>query len=970
MAASSSRQPHNISAPATPEAGLKTVKPKSARKGKAREHPAPTPKRAGVISEDAAVQESVESVKPWDWSYLTDSSTSKVPPIFTKDGSYFFSLVGASVKIYSTLTGQVVSTLSAPCNAGGEGPSDLTCAILNPSNAFQLITGSLSGHLMIWDYLDAALLQVIKVGQPVHLICAHQDFKDTVFVAVARPSKKSAKKSGAGVDDNGVVFRVSLVPTEAPTEPGVALSSSELVAIGKTRFPTGLAMSPSGAWIIVTAGHKAYVAMTGSLGSGFTKYVSPEHLTCLAFHPHEEYFATGDAKGNIRLWYCLNENLAVNARDVEKRTSTTSLHWHAHAVSAISFTANGAYLLSGGEEAVLVIWQLHTGKKEFVPRVGAPIVTVTLSKTDTEEYLLGLADATYLFVNAGTLKVSRSYPRIKFDPTFQNESTSTPRAAPLAVHPLTSNLILPSSHPSSLQIYSPSTSKVVSELEVSPSNRVSRRDEAPLEPARVERIVISASGEWMATVDSRNGDESVKGEVYLKFWRWDKKTSNWVLNTRVDRPHGLKAVTSASFSPTPGVGRTMQFVTTGLDGQVRVWRIRAAKDKGKGGRTDEYWTAKTAHTFRSELPTVATWSPDGSLLAVSIGPYITLYETASDSLLQTLTHPGCKNSTSLHFVGAGGRYLTATGKSTLFLWDLISQSCIWRHRGPEITGLIPHRNHDAFALFQRSEQQTKVSLFRPSSPTPYATQTLPFTLKTFLWHSLSNSSSFAFVGITTDWRVITFGDEIQHAESEGDAPQEITPNSLPLKRTLFQDIFGKTAFTETSTQSPSTTTDTTRHKDNAGGFPDVPTYLMPPIDNLFESIIKHAQEDRTERDKPASNLVQGDEDVAMDDADVHPVSSIGKRVVEENEILFLIDLFKTHGVDRKSPPPRPKPNGAVNGTKVNGTPGKVNGIASQPGAAHQKLAAGDGISGYASPPTPSSPPIPVSNGKKRKKLLS
>jgi NET1-associated nuclear protein 1 (U3 small nucleolar RNA-associated protein 17) len=151
------------------------------------------------------------------------------------------------------------------------------------------------------------------------------------------------------------------------------------------------------------------------LSAGFTKYVSPERLTCLAFHPIEEYFATGDDKGVIRLWYCLNDELAVNVKGVEKKTQTSSMHWHAHAVSTLAFTTNGAYLLSGGEEAVLVIWQLHTGRKEFVPRLGSAISTVCVarSKTGEEEYLVGLADATYVFVNAGGLKISRSYSRVK-----------------------------------------------------------------------------------------------------------------------------------------------------------------------------------------------------------------------------------------------------------------------------------------------------------------------------------------------------------------------------------------------------------------------------------------------------------------------------------------------------------------------------------------------------------------------------
>ena len=49
--------------------------------------------------------------------------------------------------------------------------------------------------------------------------------------------------------------------------------------------------------------------------------------------------------------------------------------------------------------------------------------------------------------------------------------------------------------------------KLVAELEVSPSNRVSRRDEKALQPSVVERVVVSPSGEWMATVDVREGDD-------------------------------------------------------------------------------------------------------------------------------------------------------------------------------------------------------------------------------------------------------------------------------------------------------------------------------------------------------------------------------------------------------------------------------------------------------------------------------
>jgi NET1-associated nuclear protein 1 (U3 small nucleolar RNA-associated protein 17) len=147
---------------------------------------------------------------PWNWASLTDPSSSRIPPVFTKDGrwviykrlpfilflntlvSYFFSLVGSSVKIHSTATGLVVSTLTSPSLNDGNSQSDvLTSALINPHNVFQLITGSLDGRVRIWDFINATLLQTIEFGQPIHYMCAHEQFKGSIFVAASLSRKKT-----------------------------------------------------------------------------------------------------------------------------------------------------------------------------------------------------------------------------------------------------------------------------------------------------------------------------------------------------------------------------------------------------------------------------------------------------------------------------------------------------------------------------------------------------------------------------------------------------------------------------------------------------------------------------------------------------------------------------------------------------------------------------------------------------------
>ena len=58
------------------------------------------------------------------------------------------------------------------------------------------------------------------------------------------------------------------------------------------------------------------------------------------------------------------------------------LHSPTHPLPPSSIPHPGTYLLSGGEESVLVLWQLDTHKKQFRPRLGSPITRVACSPGD------------------------------------------------------------------------------------------------------------------------------------------------------------------------------------------------------------------------------------------------------------------------------------------------------------------------------------------------------------------------------------------------------------------------------------------------------------------------------------------------------------------------------------------------------------------------------------------------------------
>lgn len=54
------------------------------------------------------------------------------------------------------------------------------------------MTASLDGRIKVWDYLEAALLSTIEIGEPITHMCAHEHVLGHVFVATS-PQKKNGQ---------------------------------------------------------------------------------------------------------------------------------------------------------------------------------------------------------------------------------------------------------------------------------------------------------------------------------------------------------------------------------------------------------------------------------------------------------------------------------------------------------------------------------------------------------------------------------------------------------------------------------------------------------------------------------------------------------------------------------------------------------------------------------------------------------
>ncbi|KAF8745169.1 WD40 repeat-like protein, partial [Rhizoctonia solani] len=754
--------------------------------------------------------------KVWKWANLAESSISALPPLFTPDSRQAYHS-SSSLQIFSAATGRLVSTIPAHSDT-------ITALLLNPHDSTQLFSASLDGTLKRWDTHHGALLETLRIDQPVTHIATHSSLDDDLFVVTTANLGKES--------DSSHVFRVTTKPKhQLPppksclSDPPKAYKSSRTTYVGKTRRATGAAISACGEYLIVIGGNKAYVSRTrGNEPRGFTTFMSPDALTCLAVHPTESYFATGDDRGVVRLWYCLNDTavpLTSDPSPSKSTAATTTLHWHAHAVSALSFTPSGAQLVSGGEEAVLVVWQLHSGQREYIPRVGAPIgaVSVCFGPNGGLEYAIALMDGGVVFVGNDTLRIIRAVRRVRlgaFYTHFRSMFSNLPGITdpnPTLPLPLVSNsqfnrILVPATHPASLQILSRTGAglSLVGELEVAPASRVSRRDETPIEPIRVGLVALSSKGKetdghWLATVDSR-----ADAEIYLKFWKWNNADSTTTpsLNTRIDRPHGEHRVTSLAFHP-----RGDMLATTGEDGQVKLWGIRKSSDEVRS----EFWMCASSFSYRNHAPSKALFSPDGSLLAVIHGQCITLWDSENTTIPRgALSCVETKGPRELVFVGSSGRYIAVLGAQTVVLWDLVRLCVLWHapltmypcssQHPPHIAA---HPAQPTFALFQYSDaKSTRISIFGASGPTEARTRTVPFKLDQPSW----DESGVLGVGISDSdrWSLVLAGDEVQELSEEGSKARGISVDVAPfVPRTLFEDIFGRGAMgsvTTSATKAP------------------------------------------------------------------------------------------------------------------------------------------------------------------------
>ena len=282
----------------------------------------------------------------------------------------------------------------------------------------------------------------------------------------------------------------------------------------------------------------------------------------------------------------------------------------------------GNYILSGGLETVLLIWQLESGSHNTLPHLGAPLEGITVSPSGSS-YAVRLADNSTMILSTAELKPTFSVAGIQ-QPTNMSEQSQLPYVATVDAPEKSSQerglqprivsapagllCAVPSTVSSRVSSVLPQNAAYLQTLDLRSAAQISKQaltrtkatdlnlgpESNTIEEPNVILMQTSSGGDWLATVDEwtpperdlavmSSSDEQGKveqgrrREIYLKFWSWNEEGRVYELASRIDQPHGYwgsllgqhNGILDLVFCPD-----SYSAATVGEDGVVKIWNAQ------------------------------------------------------------------------------------------------------------------------------------------------------------------------------------------------------------------------------------------------------------------------------------------------------------------------------------------------------------------------------------------------------------
>eukprot|EP01083_Nonionella_stella_P068947 183438_1 len=599
--------------------------------------------------------------------------------IFSHDSSLLFLYSGHTIYIHSVETGECI------CSLKGH-QSEIVSLIMNPSNHLQLVSMDKHGTIKLWDYLRCTCIDSIDVSSITQLN------KGSIYSSLAgcKPVTTSTKSMDKHLYVYCIVNQQHIIAINLNTKhihPIISNVAKRLDVRGEKESFENLCMSDDGSYLSAIMQREIIILQLGDLKHQLRvvsyKTRGWKLSNALAFHPSNELIAFGDHRGAIHLWHdfvslfmnASNWNLSLleNKHKIdtkawqsvdewlswktEKKGGSTReqkylirrIHWHSHMVSSIAFTTDGAYMLSGGEESVLVLTQLESSRQQFLPRLGGAITHVSVS-ADEVKFAVCLKSNTIRIVDSINNRIMKSIEGIgichRMKPIitqYHHAFSSNPRNRKCFALP---------SLPGTVQFYDFDKDKSRGTLKLVQYPLISRMQQKYPDRYVAEFMQFNGDGTRLITVikrtthsilglhediDLQMDTENAVHLVTLQIWHYNVSKNEFVLNTRIDAPHHAHPIRGIVFHPNKK--RFVSFAHN--DHTFKIWHEAHATTHLKPRQKEMEarhvtWKSLMSGYYDRDAVTAAQFSNDGTVLFVAAGNMITLWNASNLMLLKKI----------------------------------------------------------------------------------------------------------------------------------------------------------------------------------------------------------------------------------------------------------------------------------------------------------------------------------------------
>eukprot|EP01065_Artemidia_motanka_P044498 TRINITY_DN6348_c0_g5_i1.p1 TRINITY_DN6348_c0_g5~~TRINITY_DN6348_c0_g5_i1.p1 ORF type:complete len:790 (+),score=189.09 TRINITY_DN6348_c0_g5_i1:75-2444(+) len=384
-------------------------------------------------------------------------------------------------------------------------------------------------------------------------------------------------------------------------------------------------------------------------------------VTAVAVHPFDPTVTVGDVTGRLTTFYLdASQPPASGGSFVSK-----VVHWHSHAVRTTQWAPDGSAVASGGEEAVLCLWNAARWDSRKLPRLPGPLAALTWAE-DGGSCLVACAPGTLLVADVREMKVSAAVHAMDI-------LKGQPCGGVVPAPAFGASCVAVTGQSGVLRVYDAHTRQYVRSLRTAPGQaHMSKVNTVPLPRLTTTVAAFSGDNQHLATVDSSDvalGRES-EPET-LRFW--SVSGDSWAMNTVVTTPHqgGCGGV---AFT---GCARA---VSVGADGGIKRWVCTG--DHWQHGETRSLpASAADAATPDSQHKGCLCVSPDGSVAVASCGSGAGCFAVEPFSLLGELVqHMSPDPIEALTFTSSSQStrpLIAGHTHSHVFLWDLPSRRLHW-----------------------------------------------------------------------------------------------------------------------------------------------------------------------------------------------------------------------------------------------------------------------------------------------------